>query len=143
MRRLVAIVVLGCTHPAPRSSLANHAPQTLVELEWRARMDEQDHEWVTLVVDGKPFVVGFAGGPDDDGNTEPEGCTSEPWRRDPAQQVFYCGAAARWYTVAIEHEVLVVTRWDDWIESKRQTHEVVLRLPVHRSQMRVAPYPAT
>lgn len=144
-RRSVAFaaVVVGCARPVPPPPPPeNRFPNDVVELEWRARMDDGDREWVTLVVDGKPFVLGMAGGPDDDANTEPDGCTSERWQKDPSQQVFFCGAASRWYTVALDRDLLVATRWDEWLEQQpRETHTVVLRLPVRGSQLRVVPYP--
>jgi hypothetical protein len=140
MRRwllFVLVAAIGCAHDAKAPALANRGEPEVVELAWHARMDDRDWEHVTLVVDGT------AGGPDTDGDTAPDGCTSEPDKANREIQMFHCGGAARWYSATLTAGEVVVTRFDEWLDPHRLTSTVVRRVRVRGRKLRVLAYRAT
>jgi hypothetical protein len=139
--RALILLAIGCAAPGTRP-LANHHAPASVELAWRAVADDRDWVHVTLVVDGAPYEVGTASGPDDEGSA-PSGCKSEPDRADPAVQTFVCSLASRWYTASLQGGELVVTRFDEWFQPHRLTNTVVKRIKVRGTTLHVLPYRAS
>ena len=139
---VVTVVVGGCAARATAPALGNHGGGEYVELAWHARMDDHDFVHVTLDVDGTPYEVGIASGPDDEGSG-PDGCTSEADAANPAMQTFVCRLASRWYAATLETDELVVTRFDEWFEPHRLTSTVVRRVKTRGTKLHVLAYRAS
>ena len=143
MRALIVVVVAtACAGRAKPPTLDHHAGGEYVELAWHAHVDDRDWVHVTLDIDGTPFEIGMASGPDDDGSA-PSGCKSAPDAANPAIQRFYCAAASRSYSATLEAGEVVVTGYDEWLEPHRLTTTVVRRVKVHGTKLHVLAYHAS
>lgn len=133
MRILIALVICACgASPPPTPQELDPSIGRAIRIEWRAEQGDGGRVVVTLVVDGKPEVLGML-----DAETETEAGTPATCAlraAHPLRTEFLCGDLSRYYVATLDHAELVVTFVDG------DQHAEVKRIPVVGEGLAVKPY---